>query len=335
MADSSSDEGEVTRYDELPEWRDIAPVPQDDGPFPVVRISYTEQFQMVYNYFRAIVAKNERSERALKLTKDAIDMNAANYTVWHYRRLLLKDLDCDLYTELKYVSEVIREHPKNYQVWHHRQVIVEWLDDPNEELTFTASILILDAKNYHAWQHRQWVLKKYSLWNLELRYVDKLLKEDLRNNSAWNQRYFVLNNTTSFDEKVIEQEIEYTTQYIRQAPHNESSWNYVKGLLIPNGLCNYPQLLEFCLELYNTNVTSPHLLACMVDIYESMLEKDPLNREVLTKATQICDSLSQQHDPIRQEYWNYVGNSLKLKFASEDSKDDMKEEEEEEEESSQ
>lgn len=115
----------------------------------------------MYNYFRAIASKGEKSERALELTQDALRLNAANYTVWQYRRDILKAIGADLYQELDYVKAVILDNAKNYQVWHHRRVIVELLNDPSQELDLTAQVLDKDAKNYHAWQHRQWAIATY------------------------------------------------------------------------------------------------------------------------------------------------------------------------------
>lgn len=112
----------------------------------------------MYNYFRAVVVKGEKSERALELTENALRLNAANYTVWQYRRDILKELKSDLAKELSYIEDVILNNPKNYQVWHHRRVIVEHLNDGGHELELTAKVLALDAKNYHAWQHRQWAI---------------------------------------------------------------------------------------------------------------------------------------------------------------------------------
>jgi hypothetical protein len=64
-----------------PELADVAPLPQADGPCPVVAIAYRDDFREVMDYFRALYAAGERSPRALRITADAIDFNPGNYTV--------------------------------------------------------------------------------------------------------------------------------------------------------------------------------------------------------------------------------------------------------------
>jgi len=63
------------------DWTDVEPIPQDDGPRPVVAIAYTDAFREAMDRFRAILAKDERSPRSLELTSDVIALNPANYTV--------------------------------------------------------------------------------------------------------------------------------------------------------------------------------------------------------------------------------------------------------------
>lgn len=77
-----ADSGDWIPFSARPEWRDVEPIPQQDGPRPVVPIAYTSQFREVMDYFRAVLAKDERSPRALDLTCEVIALNAANYTVY-------------------------------------------------------------------------------------------------------------------------------------------------------------------------------------------------------------------------------------------------------------
>ncbi|XP_012230501.1 protein farnesyltransferase/geranylgeranyltransferase type-1 subunit alpha [Linepithema humile] len=332
MSDSSDeelnygDDNEKTPwilYKDRDEWSDVTPLPQDDGPHPVVAIAYSEKFKDAYDYFRAILKSGEKSERTLALTETCIWLNPANYTVWQYRREILKALEKNLYEELKYTDRMIKYNSKNYQVWHHRKVIVEWLQDPIEELTFIETVLCKDAKNYHAWQHRQWCIQTFNLYDKELEYVEQLINDDVRNNSAWNQRYFVISNTTKFEQEVIDREIDYALEKIDLVRGNESAWNYLRGILLHDskGLGYNDKVRNKCEELYKEGCRTNHLLACIIDICQerSLSDETPSSLFHINSAYELCKDLSKKYDTIRWRYWDYIANEITLKLKTKSS----------------
>eukprot|EP00088_Acartia_fossae_P064465 TRINITY_DN7931_c0_g1_i4.p1 TRINITY_DN7931_c0_g1~~TRINITY_DN7931_c0_g1_i4.p1 ORF type:complete len:348 (-),score=75.14 TRINITY_DN7931_c0_g1_i4:838-1881(-) len=323
---SSSEEpnGEMTDwvfYRDRPEWRDVTPVPQDDGANPVVRIAYSERFTDVYDYFRGVMRTGEKSARVLQLTEDALEQNPANYTVWYYRREVLKALDSDLKKEMKYCRDMIEDHPKNYQVWQHRRALIEWTQDPTAELRFTEMILSGDQKNYHAWQHRQWVLATFNLWDKELAYIDDLIEVDIRNNSAWNQRFFVISHSEGWTPEVVDREVNFALDKIKKVVKNESSWNYLKGVL--NACDNEEKkgelklkIRSWCEEKYSQGEESSYMLSFIIDVLQQDLEGIKSTEEktkVLDRIESLCVRLATHCDTIRANYWNFIKDSAKLR----------------------
>ena len=291
---------------------DLEPMPQDDGPEPVVRIAYPDAFQATMDIFRRVLVIGEYSERALQLSAEVIDHNAANYTAWQYRRRCLAELhresapDVRLAAwraELVYCQQVCEGNLKNYQVWFHRRACVTELSDPSEELGFVAVVLEDDAKNYHAWGHRQWVLLTFGLWDGELEYVEKLLQDDLRNNSAWNHRYFVVERTSDLsDPAVVEREADYALRYIERAPSNQSPWNYIKGVARKVGFARVPQARAACERHGQAEPACVEALALLVDI--CLADGAPPD-----EARDLCVRLKGL-DPIRARYWKWRGEQL-------------------------
>ncbi|KAJ4456817.1 putative Protein farnesyltransferase/geranylgeranyltransferase type-1 subunit alpha [Paratrimastix pyriformis] len=298
-----------TPYHDRPEWADVTPLTQDDGPAPVVQIQYTPRFQEVMDYLRAIIQKGEISERALALTEDAIDCNSANYTIWAYRRVVLDGLRAEMQKELEFTENIITDTPKNYQVWYHRQWVVERLHDGSAELAFTQRMIEADSKNYHAWAHRQWAVATFGLWDHELVALEALIEADPRNNSAWNQRWFVVRSTCRLDEPaLLAREVQYAQRYIQQAPNNESPWSYLRGLFSSKGVGSFarcPELEAWARQLSVRFPLCVHAVALLVDM--AAQSRSPA---ALEQALTDCDGLAEGLDPIRAKYWRHKRMAL-------------------------
>jgi len=301
------------------EWNDIDPVPQDDGPFGgVCCIAYTDRFRETMDYFRAIIKKEEKSERALQLVGEVITANAANYTAWYYRRKILEELKSDVKKELEWTTNIALANPKNYQIWYHRRVLIERTKDATAELQFTKQMILADNKNYHAWAHRQWAMIAFDLWEGELEFVSELLKIDLRNNSAWNQRHFVLlhrrqqverkEKKEEELEKIDEEEAQFAWSFIGKSPNNQCGWNFLKGLYKGKKYKDIKGLKEKCLEFKERIPTCPHVVSLLIDIY-----KEENTTESLQTAIQFCDLLANSLAQIQSKYLNHKKSQLEEK----------------------
>ncbi|KAE9418892.1 hypothetical protein Angca_008225, partial [Angiostrongylus cantonensis] len=307
-----------TLYRDKPEWSDVQPIypsKEEDG---AVRIAVTEQFRDAFAYLRAVMASGEESPRVFLLTEDCIQLNPANYTLWQFRRELLKKLDIDLKNELKYLDDVIMQTPKNYQVWHHRRCVAEWVGPSavQGELNFSALAIEYESKNYHAWQYRQWVLRHFVFAaddiqraiESELSFTDKLIFEDARNNSAWNHRYFVLQSTNKIsDPSTLDNELNLAKRLIEKMPNNESVWNYLAGLLLSDGVSSRPDVVAFVEDLYErteANKRAPYLVSFLCDIILENIGNDIKPIDNFKRVKELYTELITL-DPVRSNYWKH------------------------------
>lgn len=157
-------------------------------------------------------------------------------------------------------------------------------------------------------------------------YVDKLIASDVRNNSAWNQRFFVLQHTAvehntppRLSPESMCGEIKYVTNRIQIVNDNESSWNYLRGILQLSDGCLYkhPEVIRFVEDLYNNGCRSPHLLSFMIDLYEDICTKnveEHNEQELVAKVSELCKGLEHDYDTIRSKYWKYVEQRFRARY---------------------
>lgn len=298
-------------YKDNSNWSDITPIYASKDEDLAVKIAVTEDFIDAFAYFRAVLIKDEKSERVMRLLEDCIRLNPANYTVWQYRRACLTELGSDLKKEMRYLNDIIQESSKNYQVWHHRRFIVEKMGESavHDELRFCSEVIREEEKNYHAWQHRQWVVRTFKVsLDDELTFALKMLLIDSRNNSAYNYRYFLLTlYDKTEDAERIAIEINLAKEFIQNIPNNESAWNYLTGLLITNGITSNNEVVSFVEDLYETTPEekrSPFLLSFIADMMLENVENQKSADESAERAKKLYKDL-QSIDPVRVNYYKH------------------------------
>ncbi|RAL08945.1 bifunctional protein farnesyltransferase/protein geranylgeranyltransferase [Aspergillus homomorphus CBS 101889] len=324
------------KYASDPEWASIKPIPLNDGSEsgvqPLATIAYPAAYLEATSYLRAVMAANEMSERALKLTHDIISMNPAHYTVWIYRAKILFTLEKDLQEELEWLNGVSLKYLKNYQIWHHRQVLVSREDffptPPHKEADFLMEMFAQDSKNYHVWTYRHWLVRHFKLWDAprEIQDVEALLTSDVRNNSAWNHRFMLRfgpregepdagmpNSDGSpsekgrlavVDEDVVDAELKFAQSKIVRAPENRSPWSYARGVLRAAGrpLAEWKDFAgKFVIKKDDGyEAKSSHAVEWLADVLAE--ETEPASGQ---EAVQMLTLLKEKYDPIRRNYWDY------------------------------
>ncbi|OJJ59925.1 hypothetical protein ASPSYDRAFT_200962 [Aspergillus sydowii CBS 593.65] len=328
------------KYASDPEWASIQPIPLNDGSesgaMPLATIAYSDEYLEATSYLRAVMAANEMSERALKLTEDIISMNPAHYTVWIYRAKIVFALEKDLIEELEWLNRVSLKYLKNYQIWHHRQVLMASREHfpslPPKEMDFLMEMFAQDSKNYHVWTYRHWLVRHFGLWDSprEIADVNSLLNSDLRNNSAWNHRYMLRFGPGSeepdagmvhgggppakkgrhgvVDEDMVDEELQYAQEQIVRAPENRSPWSYARGVLRAAGrpLSEWKDFAQkFVIDkrdgqgqLVDVEVKSSHAVEWLADVYAQ-------GGTAPDEAIRMLNLLKDKYDPIRKNYWNY------------------------------
>lgn len=112
------------------------------------------------------------------------------------------------------------------------------------------------------------------------------------------------------------QEIEFVLKMIELAPNNESSWNYLSGLLGDGASNDYEAINKFIEKLTEKNVQSSFLQSFKLDQLVVELEKNPNDKDqLLAVGMSIIRSLCND-DKIRKNYWMYMGLAFEKKYAN-------------------
>lgn len=188
---------------------------------------------------RSKVREQHFTHELLDATSTLLKQNPEYYTVWNYRRLIMRHL-FDESGKRNVVSE------GNHYETQSAESIAQLISN---DLAFLFPLLRKFPKCYWIWNYRLWLLNEASkllpgesspeFWSRELTLVGKMLNQDSRNFHGWGYRRIVVTaletnqkKTKELSQSMTEQEFQYTTRMIQVNLSNFSAWHN-RSKLIP------------------------------------------------------------------------------------------------------
>ncbi|CEL05347.1 Putative Protein geranylgeranyltransferase type II, alpha subunit [Aspergillus calidoustus] len=185
-----------------------------------------EKYRDLEHTVRDEIAGNRYTPETFQKISELLKKNPEYYTVWNYRRKVIRhefsqiaaeesnEAGVDriaslIKTDLQFLIPLLRSFPKCYWIWNYRL----WLLDEakrllpravarkvwQEELGLVGKMLSLDSRNFHGWGYRRFVVEtletlaseeegEKSLAQTEFEYAKKMIGTNLSNFSAWHYR---------------------------------------------------------------------------------------------------------------------------------------------------
>ena len=212
---------------------ETAPPQQPHNIYAVATIDYTEAFRIAYGYFRCVTQPPHTemaSVRTLLLTGTCLQLNPANYTVWHTRRQCLSQLyplPRSTHTNDSTTGTTTPTAPTNttprVTINSTTTSIAEYISMIRNELEMASILGGNNPKNYQIWYHRRAVLEHLPpnlflqcitdptvtttttkmehdrdaehtnpTTFLELEYIHTVLLVDAKNYHAWSHRQWII-----------------------------------------------------------------------------------------------------------------------------------------------
>lgn len=172
--------------------------------------------------------------------------NNNNNTHMHNTFISQGELDKILEEEFALIEEILADDNKNYHVWSHRVWLVRTFQIWNKELKYTTEMIDTDIRNNSAWNHRFFTLVHSPTGILSILTNSATASSSSSSTSTPSVdvtlplSYSQINSlsiSTLSDGQIssylllVCSELSYIFQIIETAPHNESVWNYLHGLL--------------------------------------------------------------------------------------------------------